>query len=118
MCKEVVKEVPKEVEVVVTATPEPVKERPKVTIEWWTDPAFVTAPRCETCKNPGDFEKQAIDEYVKDNPNVTVNLQVLDWGDLPKKVPAAIAGGAPPTSSRTISAAPPATPTRKACSST
>jgi ABC-type glycerol-3-phosphate transport system substrate-binding protein len=84
------------VEVVVTATPEPVVERPKVTIEWWTDPAFVTAPRCETCKNPGDFEKQAIDEYVKANPNVTVNLQVLDWGDLPKKVPAAIAGGSPP----------------------
>jgi multiple sugar transport system substrate-binding protein len=85
-----------EKEVVVTATPEPKKERPKVTIEWWTDPAFNTAPRCETCKNPGDFEKQAIAEYVKDNPNVTVNVQVLDWGDLPKKVPAAIAGGAPP----------------------
>jgi len=71
--------------VVVTATPEPVKERPEVTIEWWTDPAFNTAPRCETCKNPGDFEKLAIAEYVKDNPNVTVNVQVLDWGDLPKE---------------------------------
>jgi len=94
--EKVVKEtvvVEKEVKVEVTAAPE--KKEP-VTITWWTDPAFADNKTWPECKIMGDYEKMIAAEYMKTHPWVTVEVQAMDWADLPKKVPAAVAAGVPP----------------------
>ena len=84
------------VEKEVTAAPTAEKAKEPVTIVWWTDPALNKPARYPEMTGPGDFEKWVADEYTKDNPHVTVEIQMLDWADLAKKVPAAVAAGAPP----------------------
>lgn len=95
--KTVVVEKEKKVEVVVTATPVPVKPKEPVKIVWWTDPVY-KSPKThpEVGDAFGAYEKMIAAEYTKMNPHVTIEVQSLDWADLPKKVPAAVAAGTPP----------------------
>jgi ABC-type glycerol-3-phosphate transport system substrate-binding protein len=95
--KEVVKTVVVEKEVPVLVTPTPEVKKP-VKIELWVDPRFdpQTAKGHPELKTALDYEKMVANDYIKNNPHVSVEIQVLDWADLPKKVPVAIAGGVPP----------------------
>lgn len=44
----------------------------------------------------GPFMKQMVDEFNKANPNVTVSMNTLQWGDYYAKVPNAVSSGAGP----------------------
>ncbi|KGN41209.1 ABC transporter substrate-binding protein [Knoellia aerolata] len=44
----------------------------------------------------GPFMKQMVDAFNKENPNVTVAMNTLQWGDFYPKVPTAVASGAGP----------------------
>ncbi len=44
----------------------------------------------------GPFMKQMVEEFNKANPNVTVSMNTLQWGDYYAKVPNAVASGAGP----------------------
>jgi multiple sugar transport system substrate-binding protein len=44
----------------------------------------------------GPFMKQMVEEFNKANPNVTVAMNTLQWGDYYSKVPNAVASGAGP----------------------
>ena len=44
----------------------------------------------------GPFMKQMVEQFNKDNPNVTVSMNTLQWADYYAKVPNAVASGAGP----------------------
>lgn len=44
----------------------------------------------------GPFMKQLVDAFNKENPNVTVSMNTLQWGDFYPKVPTAVSSGAGP----------------------
>ncbi|WP_377644939.1 ABC transporter substrate-binding protein [Oryzobacter terrae] len=44
----------------------------------------------------GPFMKKMVDEFNKANPNVTVSMNTLQWGDYYPKVPTAVASGSGP----------------------
>ncbi len=101
--KEVVKEtvavekvVTKEVEKVVTATPVPTEAPKPVKVVFWTDPLFAKPPRRPEFTEIGQYENWQAEQFKKMNPHVTVEVLAMDWADLPKKVPAAVAAGTPP----------------------
>lgn len=72
------------------------EEKP-VTINYWVDPRFklIEGMKGET-KEFGDYEKIQAEKFMDEHPNVTINVQVVTFEDLPKKVPVAIKGGNPP----------------------
>ena len=91
-------EVEKEVEVatVVTATPEPEKELEPVHIVYWTDPALAKPARHPEFTEIGQYEEWQAQQFMDMYPHVTIEVQGLDWADLPKKTAAAVAAGSPP----------------------
>ena len=89
-------EVEKEVEKVVTATPEPEKELEPVHIVFWTDPALAKPARHPEFTEIGQYEEWQAQQFMDMYPHVTIEVQGLDWADLPKKTAAAVAAGNPP----------------------
>jgi len=71
-------------------------EKP-VKLSLWTGPniKLVKGHEAET-PDYGDYEKLLAAEFMKEHPEVSIEVQVLQWEDLPKKVPAAVIGGNPP----------------------
>jgi multiple sugar transport system substrate-binding protein len=59
---------------------------PKVTLAFWN--GFTGGD--------GPFMKQMVEQFNKDNPNVTVKMNTLQWADYYAKVPNAVASGAGP----------------------
>ncbi len=46
--------------------------------------------------NFGDWEKAKVKEFQQIHPNVSIDVQVVTWGDIEKKVNVAVAGGTQP----------------------
>ena len=63
----------------------------KVDLVWWSYPRFTTAG-----KDPGVYEQSLVDRYLKENPGVTLKLEMLNYNGGPEKVNVAIATGATP----------------------
>jgi len=63
----------------------------KIELTWWAYPRFTTAG-----KDPGVYEQELINRYQKENPNVTITLEMLSYNGGPEKVNVAIATGAAP----------------------
>ena len=83
------------VENVVTATP--VVPKPVSIVFWFGGPYMVTVKGMEdVVKGAGDYERYLTKKFMQQNPNVQIEPLMVSWSDIDKKVPAAIAGGAPP----------------------
>jgi multiple sugar transport system substrate-binding protein len=69
----------------------------EVTIVYWADPRFqfVKGMEDET-QEVGDYEQILADRFMEMHPNVTVEVETLQWEELSTKVAAAIAAGAAP----------------------
>lgn len=66
-------------------------EKKDITIHFWADPRFKLIQGIEEqTKEYGDWEKLQAAEFMKLHPNVKVEVQVLTWDDLGKKVPVSI----------------------------
>lgn len=59
----------------------------KTTITWWSFPTF---------GNDGATEKALIEAFEAENPDIKVNLEMIDFTSGPNKITAAIEGGAAP----------------------
>lgn len=69
----------------------------EVTIVYWADPRFQFIKGMEDqTQEIGDYEKILADRFMEMHPNVTVEVETLQWEELSTKVAAAIAAGAPP----------------------
>lgn len=69
----------------------------KVALSLWTGPSIRRVEgKEEFTRNYGDYEKWIAQQFMQEHPEVQVNVQLLTWEDLPKKVPAAVAAGDPP----------------------
>ena len=84
------------VEKVVTPTPVPTEVPQPVKIVYWFDPVFAKPPRHPEFTELGQYEKWQAEQFMKMYPHVTIETMGMDWADLPKKVPAAVAAGTPP----------------------
>jgi multiple sugar transport system substrate-binding protein len=102
--KEVVKEVEKivtevvevEKEVIVEVTPAP-EFMEDVELVYWSDPRFTLVKGKEDQTQViGDYEMLLAEQFMEMHPNVTIEVEALQWADLSTKVTAAIAAGAPP----------------------
>jgi multiple sugar transport system substrate-binding protein len=102
--KEVIKEVEKivtqvvevEKEVIVEVTPSP-EFMEDVTLVYWSDPRFTLVKGKEDqTQVVGDYEMLLAEQFMEMHPNVTIEVEALQWADLSTKVTAAIAAGAPP----------------------
>jgi multiple sugar transport system substrate-binding protein len=70
----------------------------KVEISLWTGPSVRLVEGKEAfTRDYGDYEKWVAQQFMQEHPEVRVTVQLLTWEDLPKKVPAAVAAGDPPT---------------------
>ena len=67
-----------------------------VTITYWTDPNMAAPANHPEFTSLGEYEQWQAEQFMEMHPHVTIEVQGLDWPDLPKKVPAAIASGNPP----------------------
>ena len=86
--------VEKEVMVEVTATPEFPDD---VTLVYWSDPRFTLVKGKEDqTQVVGDYEMLLAEQFMAMHPNVTIEVEALQWADLSTKVTAAIAAGSPP----------------------
>jgi multiple sugar transport system substrate-binding protein len=63
----------------------------KVELLWWAYPRFST-----TGKDPGVYEQELVDRYVKANPNITIKIETLNYNGGPAKVNVAIASNTVP----------------------
>lgn len=63
----------------------------KVELLWWAYPRFST-----TGKDPGVYEQELVDRYVKQNPNATIKIETLSYNGGPAKVNVAIASNVVP----------------------
>jgi multiple sugar transport system substrate-binding protein len=82
-----------------TAAPQPTAPPPpaKVSLVYWAEPRFQNVPGKEDqTKEIGDYEKLLAQQFMSQNPNVTIDAEALAWEDLSTKVAAAIAAGTPP----------------------
>ena len=80
-----------------TATEAPAAEEEKVTIVYWADPRFQYVKGMEDqTQEVGDYEKILAQQFMDLHPNVTVEVETLQWNELSTKVAAAIAAGSPP----------------------
>ena len=61
-----------------------------VTITWW---AFPTYTQENTGDAPGTYEQKVIDAFQAANPNITVNLETIDFTAGPEKIVTAIEAG-------------------------
>jgi multiple sugar transport system substrate-binding protein len=87
-------EVEKEVIVEVTPAPEFMED---VTLVYWSDPRFTLVKGKEDQTQViGDYEMLLAEQFMEMHPNVTIEVEALQWADLSTKVTAAIAAGAPP----------------------
>lgn len=68
-----------------------VAQTKKVELVWWSYPRFTTAG-----KDPGVYEQGLVDRYMKENPGVSMKLEMLNYNGGPEKVNVAIATGATP----------------------
>ncbi|MBD2846630.1 extracellular solute-binding protein [Paenibacillus sp. IB182496] len=72
-------------------------ELPEVEITYWTDPRFKLIEGMEEqTPNNGDFEKWQAEQFMAQYPHVKIDVQVVTFEDMPKKVPASIAAGTQP----------------------
>ena len=87
-------EVEKEVIVEVTPAPEFMED---VTLTYWSDPRFTLVKGKEDQTQViGDYETLLAEQFMEMHPNVTIEVEALQWADLSTRVTAAIAAGAPP----------------------
>lgn len=94
--KEVTTVVEKEKVVEKEVTPTPEHTAP-VTLVYWSDPRFTLIKGKEDVTQVvGDYEMLLAQEFMAMHPNVTIEVEALQWGDLSTKVTAAIAAGSPP----------------------
>jgi multiple sugar transport system substrate-binding protein len=63
----------------------------KVQLVWWAYPRFST-----TGKDPGVYEQELVDRYVKQNPNVSITVETMNYNGGPAKVNVAIASNTVP----------------------
>jgi len=72
-------------------------EAPQVTISYWFFPEFKSVPGFEdVSKEYGDWERYQADQFMKLNPNVKVETNLLPWGEGYQTVLNAIAASTPP----------------------
>jgi len=77
-------------------TPTPAHTAP-VTLVYWSDPRFTLVKGKEDVTQVvGDYEMLLAEQFMEMHPNVTIEVEALDWADLTTKVTAAIAAGSPP----------------------
>ena len=70
---------------------------PQVTISYWFYPEFNAVPGFENVsKEYGDWERYQAEQFMKLNPNVKVETNLLPWGEGYQTVLNAIAAGTPP----------------------
>ena len=75
----------------------PPAEEEKVTIVYWADPRFQNVKGMEDqTQEVGDYERILAEKFMEQHPNVTVEVETLQWNELSTKVAAAIAAGSPP----------------------
>ncbi|HHW30958.1 MAG TPA: extracellular solute-binding protein, partial [Clostridiaceae bacterium] len=65
----------------------------KTTITFWFYPRYVVEG-----KENGVYEQELIDAYVKENPNVDIEFEMLAWNQGPEKINIAISSNAMPDS--------------------
>lgn len=65
----------------------------KTDINFWFYPRYTVEG-----KENGVYEQELIDEYVKDNPNVNIDFEMLAWNAGPEKISIAISSNAMPDS--------------------
>jgi multiple sugar transport system substrate-binding protein len=65
----------------------------KTTINFWFYPRYVVEG-----KENGVYEQELIDAYVKDNPNVNIEYEMIAWNQGPEKINIAISSNAMPDS--------------------
>lgn len=65
----------------------------KTKIDMWFYPRYTVAG-----KESGVYEQELIDAYLKDNPNVTIDWEMLAWNSGPEKINIAITSNAMPDS--------------------
>ena len=66
-----------------------------ISISFWHVPWYINVPGYETA-NYGDWEKHLASEFTKSHPNVTIDVQVVDWGEVAAKVTTAVQAGTTP----------------------
>lgn len=72
-------------------------EDAQVTITYWSDPRFQFVIGLEDqTQQIGDYEQLLADRFMEMHPNVTIQVQALQWEELTTRVAAAIAAGSPP----------------------
>jgi multiple sugar transport system substrate-binding protein len=68
-----------------------------VELVYWSDPRFTLVKGKEDqTQVVGDYEMLLAEQFMEMHPNVTIEVEALQWADLSTKVTAAIAAGAPP----------------------
>lgn len=81
-------------------SPEPITpsvEETPVKLVYWAEPRFFNiVGKEEQTQEVGDYEWLLAEEFMRQHPNVTIEVETLTWEDLAMKVPTAIASGAPP----------------------
>ncbi|MFD0713536.1 ABC transporter substrate-binding protein [Paenibacillus sp. GCM10027626] len=77
-------------------TAEPGKSADKnIVIEYWSTPTFKNVEG-DSDPNFGDWEQKKIDEFVKANPNVKINFQMVPFDAIEQKMTIALTGNNPP----------------------
>lgn len=73
-----------------------VKEEKPVTLNFWVYPRWSGVKGDEQGGQLGDFERDAAKRFSEKHPNVTINVEMLDFNNGPQKVNVALASGEQP----------------------
>lgn len=69
----------------------------QVSLVYWSDPRFRLVQGLEDeTQEIGDYERILAERFMEMHPNVTIEVEALQWDELSTKVAASIAAGAPP----------------------
>ncbi|MBP1993956.1 ABC transporter substrate-binding protein [Paenibacillus eucommiae] len=81
-----------------TTSTKPEENKPSgkdLVIEYWSTPAYKNVLG-DADPNYGDWEQLKVAEFVKENPNVKINFQMIPSDEIEQKVTIALAGNNPP----------------------